>query len=179
MSIGATLRATNRRLPSKKLNVGPKAASCLRARCSPVCSPGAKLGLSGNMRSRGQADLDGPAERIIEPYDRQIKAACPDCPMTLANMRSLGVRSVVASCTCGRESSVNVDRLPDTATVPSIRLKLRCSACGARPDQTRPDWLQYNAKGSAKSRAPRRSATCPMGCPIDATGLSRGVHAGV
>ena len=34
-------------------------------------------------------------------------------PMTLANMRLNGVRSVIASCAnCGRSADVNVDLLP-------------------------------------------------------------------
>ena len=40
-------------------------------------------------------------------------------PMTLANMRLNGVRSVIASCAnCGRSADVNVDILPETLTVP-------------------------------------------------------------
>ena len=35
-------------------------------------------------------------------------------PMTLANMRANGVRSVIAACaSCGRSADVNVDLLPD------------------------------------------------------------------
>ena len=34
-------------------------------------------------------------------------------PMTLANMRLNGVRSVIAACdNCGRSTDVNVDQLP-------------------------------------------------------------------
>jgi hypothetical protein len=40
-------------------------------------------------------------------------------PMTLANMRASGVRSVIAACAnCGRSADVNVDLLPETLTVP-------------------------------------------------------------
>jgi hypothetical protein len=36
-------------------------------------------------------------------------------PMTLANMRLNGVRSVIASCAnCGHSADVNVDLLPET-----------------------------------------------------------------
>jgi hypothetical protein len=37
-----------------------------------------------------------------------------------------------------------------TKAVPDIRLRLRCSKCGARPMQTRPDWTQYTPKGRNK-----------------------------
>jgi hypothetical protein len=43
-------------------------------------------------------------------------------PMTLANMRQNGVRSVIALCAnCGRSADVNVDLLPETLTVPRDR----------------------------------------------------------
>ena len=43
----------------------------------------------------------------------------PGPPMTLANMRLNGVRSVSASCAnCGRSADVNVDLLPETPHSP-------------------------------------------------------------
>ena len=52
----------------------------------------------------------------------------PGPPMTLANMRSNGVRMVTASCAnCGRKADVNVDALPETLTVPEAGRRLRCS----------------------------------------------------
>ena len=63
-----------------------------------------------------------------------------DAPaMDLANMRSLGVRSIFATCECGRRVSVDVSSLPGAVTVPALRFRLRCSACGARPNDVRPD----------------------------------------
>ena len=54
-------------------------------------------------------------------------------PMTLANMRSNGVRAVTARCeACGREADVNVDALPETTTVPKAGQRLRCSRCGGK-----------------------------------------------
>jgi hypothetical protein len=42
--------------------------------------------------------------------------------MTLANMRQNDVRMMTASCAnCGRSADVNVDRLPETLTVPRRR----------------------------------------------------------
>jgi hypothetical protein len=71
-------------------------------------------------------------------------------PMTLGNMRSLGVNSVAAFCGCGRESLVDVSSLPDGVAVPDVRTRLRCSSCGARPDQTRPNWIDYRPPGSGQ-----------------------------
>jgi hypothetical protein len=42
---------------------------------------------------------------------------------------------------------VDVSALPDEMAVPSIKDRLRCSKCGARPMETRPDWSQYRARG--------------------------------
>lgn len=71
-------------------------------------------------------------------------------PMDLANMRALGVRAIVASCPCGRERSVVVDRLPDSMAVPSVAGRLRCDGCGSRPNDVRPDWSLYRASGMAR-----------------------------
>jgi DNA-directed RNA polymerase subunit RPC12/RpoP len=60
-------------------------------------------------------------------------------PISLANMRANGVRSVTASCAnCGRSADVNVDALPETLTVPEAGKRLRCSSCGGKTiDATR------------------------------------------
>ena len=65
----------------------------------------------------------------------------PGPPMTLANMRLNGVRSVIAACAnCGRSADVNVDLLPETLTVPETGRRLRCSSCGGKTISTRPAW---------------------------------------
>jgi hypothetical protein len=68
-------------------------------------------------------------------------------PMDLANMRSLGVTHVMAYCKCRHEASIDVSDLPADLFVPAIKDRLRCSKCGQRPMETRPDWRQYHAKG--------------------------------
>jgi hypothetical protein len=67
--------------------------------------------------------------------------------MDLANMRSLGVTRVDAYCSCGWQASVDVSALPAEMAVPSIKDRMRCRKCGARPTETRPDWSQYRARG--------------------------------
>lgn len=53
--------------------------------------------------------------------------------MTMGNMRSLGVRSILVTCTpCGHTGQVNCDRWPDHLPTPDVELHLRCSRCGAK-----------------------------------------------
>jgi len=46
----------------------------------------------------------------------------------------------------GRETSVNLDALPDLVEVPAGRQRVKCSACGARPIDLRPDWREAQAR---------------------------------
>ena len=64
-------------------------------------------------------------------------------PMTLANMRENGARSVTAACeACHHEAAVNCAALPADLPVPDVALRLRCSGCGSRKVTTRPDWTE-------------------------------------
>ena len=72
----------------------------------------------------------------------------PGPPMDLANMRTLGVRSIAAWCACGHHGRADVSALPDDLPVPAARHRLRCTACGERPMDVRPDWLEYRAQGT-------------------------------
>ena len=68
-------------------------------------------------------------------------------PMSLANMREHGVRSVDATCEdCKREATVNVDSLPDILPVPDVALRLRCSASSSKR-LTRPNWREHKRQG--------------------------------
>ena len=84
--------------------------------------------------------------RALDPDGQPIP------PMTLANMRSLGVRSVEAICgeaLCGHSGQIDVSALPDDTPVPDIALRLRCSRCGSKAVSTRPTWTEYQASGTA------------------------------
>ena len=62
-------------------------------------------------------------------------------PMSLANMRQSGVRSVTAQCeSCNHSADVLVDALAETVFVPHVARRLRCSACGGKQINTRPAW---------------------------------------
>jgi hypothetical protein len=64
-------------------------------------------------------------------------------PMTLGNMRENGTRSVEAECqTCKHTAIVNVDDWPAEVSVPDVGLRLRCSACGGKDIDTRPNWAE-------------------------------------
>jgi hypothetical protein len=67
--------------------------------------------------------------------------------MDLANMRSLGVTKVDVYCACGHQATIDVSALSDDLAVPDVRFRLRCSKCGKRPNETRPDWTRYRSKG--------------------------------
>jgi hypothetical protein len=63
--------------------------------------------------------------------------------MDLANMRSLGVRSLAVSCpNCRREAVLNVDAYPDHETVPSFTRRMLCTRCGTIGADARPSWRE-------------------------------------
>jgi hypothetical protein len=69
-------------------------------------------------------------------------------PLTLGNMRAHGIRSIDAFCQsigCGHEATIVIDGLPDSLPVPDVSLRLRCSRCGHRAIQTRPNWAELQA----------------------------------
>ena len=77
-------------------------------------------------------------------------------PMTIANMRENGVRSVIAPCAnCGRAADVNVDLLPETLTVPETGKRLRRSQCGGKTISTRPAWHTSPRQGVPDYRRER------------------------
>jgi hypothetical protein len=74
--------------------------------------------------------------------------------MDLANTRSLGIRSVALACSCGRGVEVNVDAYPDSCLVPDMKRHFRCSSCGKRPYESRPDVrAMQSSKGSVDMRS--------------------------
>jgi hypothetical protein len=51
-------------------------------------------------------------------------------PMTLGNMRELGVRSLDVSCwLCHHQAVLNADRWPDDLPVPAVARTPRASSC--------------------------------------------------
>jgi hypothetical protein len=66
----------------------------------------------------------------------------PIPPMTLANMRANGVRSLIVYCgACHRDAVFDVDRYPDAVPVLAFSPRMVCTRCGmigadARPNRT-------------------------------------------
>lgn len=75
--------------------------------------------------------------------------------MTLANMRANGVRSLDVYCrSCNRSVVVNVDHEPGEITVPSFLGRFRCTRCGARADDVRPNWIERGVATVEYSQRP-------------------------
>jgi hypothetical protein len=66
-------------------------------------------------------------------------------PMTLGNRREQGVRGLSVAClnhVCRHHTVVNVDDSPHEVEVPSLGSGLKCSKCGGRKLDVRPNWQQ-------------------------------------
>ena len=75
-------------------------------------------------------------------------AAYAGKPMSLGNMRSHGVRAVVAECRdCRHKADVVIDQLDDAVFVPDAGRRMRCSSCGGRRIETRPAWHSASRPG--------------------------------
>jgi hypothetical protein len=65
------------------------------------------------------------------PQPRPRSAAGP--PMTLGNMRSLGVRSIAITCElCHHAAVLSVEPWPDDVPVPTFEPRMVCTRCGIR-----------------------------------------------
>jgi hypothetical protein len=70
-------------------------------------------------------------------------------PMTLANMRALGVRSLSVSCwSCHHDAVLGVDAWPDNVPVPSFGPRMVCSSCGIVGADARPNWKDQPSRPS-------------------------------
>ena len=70
-------------------------------------------------------------------------------PMSLGNMRALGLTRVLVWCVaegCGYEKAVAVSEWPDAAYVPDVGRRLKCPKCGATELDRRPDWAERKAE---------------------------------
>ena len=73
--------------------------------------------------------------------DAPNRYRCP--PMTLANMRAQGVRSLWVVCElCRYEAVMNVDRFGDAVPVPAFGPRMVCTSCGIIGAHARPNWLE-------------------------------------
>jgi hypothetical protein len=66
-------------------------------------------------------------------------------PMTLANMRANGVRSLAVSCwECHHQTIINADHWPGDLTVTLFGPKMMCTRCGVVGADVRPNWRERN-----------------------------------
>jgi hypothetical protein len=68
-------------------------------------------------------------------------------PMTLGNMRHLGVQRLIASClndACRHVALIDVSKYPAETEVPSFRTRVICAKCGGRGNKidVRPNWKE-------------------------------------
>jgi hypothetical protein len=77
----------------------------------------------------------------------------PGDPMTLRNMRHLGVQHLVASClndACRHQGLIDVSKYSDDTEIPSFASKAVCAKCGARGRHidVRPNWKEQPPRPS-------------------------------
>jgi hypothetical protein len=69
------------------------------------------------------------------------KTAAPSDPITLGQMRELGVRSLYITCSaCGYASTVNVDDWQDDVLIEPFGPSVKCAKWGHLGGVVRPDW---------------------------------------
>jgi hypothetical protein len=87
-------------------------------------------------------------------------------PMTLANMRAQGVRSLSVTCElCHHEAVMNVDAFGDAIPVPTFGPRMVCTVCGIVGADARPNWQERPTQESLtgvqwRGRPSRQSRAC-------------------
>ena len=70
-------------------------------------------------------------------------------PMTLGNMRTNGVRSLLIYCpACHRSVPLNVDSFGESVPIPAFGLRMVCTECGMIGADARPNWREQRAPGA-------------------------------
>ena len=80
----------------------------------------------------------------------------PGPPMTLGNMRRQGVRGLAVYClnhACRHRTVINVDEYADEIEVPSFGLRMKCSKCGGRRVDVRPNWKERDDQVDWRGRS--------------------------
>jgi hypothetical protein len=66
-------------------------------------------------------------------------------PMTLGNMRELGVQRLLVSClnhACRHDALLDVSSYPADTEIPSFRRRMKCGKCGGKNVDVRPNWKE-------------------------------------
>jgi hypothetical protein len=70
-------------------------------------------------------------------------------PMTLANMRANGVRSLSVTCeVCHHEALMNVDAFDDAIPVAAFGPRMVCTSCAIVGAYARPNWKERSQRES-------------------------------
>jgi hypothetical protein len=76
-------------------------------------------------------------------------------PMTIGNMRELGVRALFVSCwNCHHLAALSVDRWSDDVAVPAFGPRMVCTGWGIVGADARPNW---KAQPARECRSPGRN----------------------
>ena len=76
-------------------------------------------------------------------------------PMTLGNMRSLGVRSLAVTCElCHHDAVLSAERWGDAVLVREFRRRMVCTVCGIIGADARPNWREMKARGNWRTTQP-------------------------
>jgi hypothetical protein len=75
----------------------------------------------------------------------------PGPPLTLGNMRALGVKQLVVYCLrdeCRHAGLINVSKYPDDTELPWFREHIVCEKCGAQRNHidVRPNWSEQTER---------------------------------
>ena len=76
----------------------------------------------------------------------------PGDPMTLGNMRELGVQNLIASCLndgCRHVALIDVSSYPAGTEVPSFGRRAFCGKCGSKRVDVRPNWKEQPGRPTA------------------------------
>jgi hypothetical protein len=65
-------------------------------------------------------------------------------PATIANSVANGAYAIRATCDCGHEAEVPIERFPPESFVPDAGLRLRCESCGRKGPRTVPAWRRVS-----------------------------------
>jgi hypothetical protein len=80
--------------------------------------------------------------------------------MHLGNMLRQGVRGLAVYClnhACQHRTVLNVDDYADEIEVPSLSLRMKCSKCGGRRVDVRPNWKEQDEPIDWRGRPARPS----------------------